>query len=72
MRRFNGAVERSAVLLDSANETFNLQFARVVRCAGMPNRCCFEDAALLRAWLSAALTPEERAAVDQLLALGQT
>jgi hypothetical protein len=69
MRRFNGVVLRSAVLLDPANETFNLQFARVVRCAGMQNRCCFEDPALLRAWLSCALTFEERARLDELLSV---
>ncbi|MGH7437557.1 MAG: hypothetical protein ACRENE_17915 [Polyangiaceae bacterium] len=72
MRRFNGSVERSAVLLDPANETFNLQFARVVRCAGMQHRCCFEDAALLRAWISSALSPAERARLDELLSLGPT
>jgi hypothetical protein len=67
MRRFKGLVERSAVLLDPSNETFNLQFARVVRCAGMKNRCCFEEPAHLRAWLAPALRPYERAKLDELL-----
>jgi hypothetical protein len=67
MRRFNASVERSAVLLDPSNETFNLQFARVVRCAGLTNRCCFEEPAHLRGWLAPLLTPNERAKLDELL-----
>ena len=67
MRRFNTTVERSAVLLDPANETFNLQLARVVRCAGLANRCCFDEAGLLRAWVAPILTPYERAKLDDLL-----
>jgi hypothetical protein len=67
MRLLNTRVIRSAILLDPANETFNLQLARVVRCAGSPRRRWFEDPSELRGWLADVVTPSERARLDELL-----
>jgi hypothetical protein len=67
MRGFNGKVARSALLLRPENQTFNLQFARVVRCAGFASRRWFCDCGELREWLRAFLTDVELARVDQLL-----
>jgi hypothetical protein len=67
MRSFNGSIARSAILLDPGNETFNLQFQRVVRCAGSAARRWFADAAELRSWLRDVLTDAELARVDDLL-----
>ncbi len=67
MRRFNAAVERSAIWLDPANDTFNLQIARVVRCAGSPRRRCMQHAADVRDWLCAVATASEAACIDDLL-----
>jgi hypothetical protein len=68
MRQFNAAVERSAILLHSANETFNLQITRVVRCAGSPRRRIFYEAADLRTWIAEVATPEECSRLDEILA----
>jgi hypothetical protein len=67
MRGFNDKVVRSAILLSPDNETFNLQLARVVRCAGSTSRRLFSEADELRAWLCDLLTDVELARVDQLL-----
>lgn len=67
MRAFNVKVARSAIILSPENETFNLQFARVVRCAGSASRRCFVDAGELRQWLRESLTEAERARVDEVL-----
>jgi hypothetical protein len=67
MRAFNVKVARSAIILSPENETFNLQFARVVRCAGSASRRCFVDAGELRHWLREFLTEAERARVDEVL-----
>jgi hypothetical protein len=67
MRSFNEKVARSALLLSPENATFNLQFARVVQCAGSPSRRCFCDGAELREGLRAFLTKSELARVDELL-----
>jgi hypothetical protein len=67
MRAFNVKVARSAIILSPENETFNLQFARVVRCAGSASRRCFLDAGELRQWLRESLTEAERARVDEVL-----
>jgi hypothetical protein len=68
MRRSNTKVLRSAILLDPANETFNLQIARVIRCAGLATRRSFEEPAELRDWLGEVATPLERDRIDELLA----
>jgi hypothetical protein len=67
MRGFNGKVARSALLLCPENETFNLQFARVVRCAGSASRRWFREAGEAREWLRAFLTDVELARIDELL-----
>jgi hypothetical protein len=67
MRGFNAQVGCSGILLSPDNETFNLQFARVVRCAGLSSRRCFEDPGELRAWLGEHLTEEERSRLERLL-----
>jgi hypothetical protein len=67
MRGSNGKVLRSAILLDPANETFNLQVARVVHCAGLAARRCFEDRAELRDWLGEVSSAPERDRIEALL-----
>jgi len=67
MRAFNVKVARSAIILSPENGTFNLQFARVVRCAGSASRRCFLDAGELRQWLRESLTDVESARVDEVL-----
>lgn len=66
MRLHNAQVIRSAILLDPANDTFNLQLARVVRCAGSPRRRWFYDPCELRDWLVDVATPVELARLDEL------
>lgn len=67
MRGFNAKVVRSAILISPDNETFNLQLARVVRCAGSASRQLFSDAGELREWLWELLTATELARVDELI-----
>ena len=67
MRHFNATIERSAILLERDNETFNLQIARVVRCAGSPRRRCFFEPPELRAWLAEVATPAELSRLDALI-----
>jgi hypothetical protein len=67
MRRTNTKVLRSGILLNPANETFNLQIERVIRCAGLPTRRSFEEPAELRDWLCEVATPGERDRIDELL-----
>jgi hypothetical protein len=67
MRRANGTVARSGMLLDPANAVFNLQLARVVHCAGNPARRLFTDARDLYAWLEPGLTEDEREVLISLL-----
>jgi len=63
MREANRALARSALLIDPANVTFNLQVERVVRCAGNPDRRLFTELAELRTWMECGLTEREREAV---------
>jgi len=67
MRAFNSRVAGSAVLLSPDNETFNLQFARVMRCAGSASRRSFLDGGELRDWLRDLLTDVEIGRLDHLL-----
>jgi hypothetical protein len=68
MREANDYILRSAVLVEPRNTMFNLQIARVVRCAGHADRRrIFEDAAELRDWLGDAATEAERQAIDAFL-----
>ena len=63
MRRHNPRIARSALLVDPANEMFNLQFERIVHCAGHPTRRLFSDRAELLAWLDGELSAAERDAI---------
>jgi len=67
MRGFNDRLTRSALLLSTENGTFNLQFERVVRCAGCASRRLFSSAGELREWLRGSLTQVELARLDRLL-----
>jgi hypothetical protein len=67
MRQFNARVARSAILLDPANETFNLQLERVVRCAGSTRRRWFCDPFEARAWLADVASPSEMTRLDEVL-----
>jgi hypothetical protein len=66
MRKTNGSIARSAVLLDASNTLFNLQVARMVRCAANERRRLFEDEQELRRWLDDGLTDSERDALRTL------
>jgi hypothetical protein len=63
MRGTNGAVARSALLIDPRNLLFNLQIERIVRCSANPARRIFPDAAGLADWMAGVLEASERAAV---------
>jgi hypothetical protein len=67
MRRANRSIGRSGILLDPSNTVFNLQVARVVRCAGSDARRLFTDPRQLYDWASHDLTTSERAALADLL-----
>jgi hypothetical protein len=69
MREFNERLARAGILFDRENETFNLQFERIVHCAGNPVRRVFYDPRELREWLSRALTATEMSLIDELLAV---
>ena len=71
MRQDNARISASGILLDPMNHTFNLQFERVVRCAGNPARRIFHDAGELRDWLSHATTAAELARINDLLRNGR-
>jgi hypothetical protein len=67
MRHVNRSIARSGILLDPANEMFNLQVVRVVQCAGNPSRRLFTDPRELLAWLNDDLTPDEREVLRGLI-----
>ena len=67
MRRTNRSLIRSALLLDSANVTFNLQIARIVQCAGSDLRRVFTARDALYEWLDGGLTEVERVALRVFL-----
>jgi hypothetical protein len=67
MRAFNEHVACSAILLDRANETFNLRFERVVRCACNPSRRIFYEVHELRDWLALGSTGAELTRLDELI-----
>jgi hypothetical protein len=67
MRHANRSIARSGILLDPANEMFNLQVVRVVQCAGNPSRKLFTDPRELLAWLRDDLTPDEREVLRGLI-----
>jgi hypothetical protein len=67
MRRANGLVRRSGILLDPSNTVFNLQLARVVRCAGSDARRLFTDPRALYDWAVHGLSETEREDLRDLL-----
>jgi hypothetical protein len=67
MRKANGWIARSAILVDPSNMMFNLQVERVVRCAGNPTRRVFADLEELQNWLDGDLTWPERQALRKFL-----
>jgi hypothetical protein len=67
MRHVNRSIARSGILLDPANEMFNLQVVRVVQCAGNPSRKLFTDPRELLAWLRDDLSADEREVLRDLI-----
>ena len=67
MRRGNGSLTRSAILLNPANTTFNLQIQRVIQCAGSDARRVFMDRQELQEWLDGRLSDAERVALRVFL-----
>jgi hypothetical protein len=67
MREVNRNIGRSAILLDPANTTFNLQIQRVVKCAGSDARRVFTDRKELQEWLDTRLSDAERVALRLFL-----
>lgn len=66
----NSGTERSAALARHDSPTAVLQFVRVIRDAGLPDRKLFEDAGELYEWLSEVLSPGERARLRVFLEEG--
>jgi hypothetical protein len=69
MRQANGAIDRSALLLDPSNTIFNLQMERIVRCANNELRRLFKEPEEVCAWLDVGLTDAERNSLRTLLNL---
>jgi hypothetical protein len=67
MRGVNRSISRSAILLNPANVTFNLQIQRVVQCAGSAERRVFTDRQEVQEWLDGRLSEAERAALRVFL-----
>jgi hypothetical protein len=67
MASANGRTERSAALASSDAPVAVLQFLRVIREAGLPDRKLFSDEVELRRWLEEVLTPAEAARLRQFL-----
>ncbi len=67
MREANRSIARSAILLDPANTTFNLQLERIVRCAGSSSRRIYSAPAELQAMMDAVLVGHERDALRRSL-----
>jgi hypothetical protein len=67
MRGVNRSLSRSAILLNPANVTFNLQIQRVVHCAGCNDRRVFTDRQELQEWLDGRLSEAERVALRLFL-----
>jgi hypothetical protein len=63
----NSRVERAALIVPCENATFHLQTERMVRESGHKDRRSFVDPAEAKAWLSSALTREERARLERFI-----
>ncbi|MFZ5893202.1 MAG: hypothetical protein ACOY0T_19235 [Myxococcota bacterium] len=64
----NARVERSAALASRESEVAVLQFLRLIRESGHPNRKLFFEADELISWLSEVLTPPEQQRLQDFLA----
>jgi hypothetical protein len=67
MRDANRSIAGSAILLDPANVTFDLQVERIVRCAGSSSRLIFSAPAELQAVMESILVAHEREALRRSL-----
>lgn len=67
MRRANGRIHRTAMLVDPANVLFNLQLQRMVQCTHNPMRQIFTDRDDLVAWLAAGCSAQERGMLRDLV-----
>src|SRR5262249_40320974 len=63
----NPRVKRSAALASSTSAAAMLQFIRVVRDSGHPNRKVFTSASELEQWVGEVLTPPEHTRLRQFL-----
>jgi hypothetical protein len=64
----NPRTERSATIYSASSPTAVMQFVRLVREAGNPNRRLFSEVTSLTTWLDELLTPEESAELHRFLA----
>jgi hypothetical protein len=67
MAQRNARILRSAGLVSSQSPAAVLQFARVTREAGLPDRKTFDDPRELARWLADVTTPAEAARLDRFL-----
>jgi hypothetical protein len=67
MREANRTIAGSAILLDPANVTFNLQVERIVRCAGNASRLIFSAPAELQSAMESKLATSELEALRRSL-----
>jgi hypothetical protein len=63
----NAGTERSAALASADAPVAVLQFLRVIREAGLPDRKLFFDASEMQQWLAEVLTPTEAARLSDFL-----
>lgn len=68
MRRANGKVLRTAILVNPANLLFNLQLYRWVECTHNPMRRIFADRDELYAWLAVGCSEQEQCVLKDILA----
>jgi hypothetical protein len=66
MRQANRKILQTAILLDPANTTFNLQVERIVRCACNSARRLFSGRIELHAWMDGVMTDDERRILPRL------
>jgi hypothetical protein len=67
MRNTNGALARSALLIDPGNSLFNLQIERIVKCSANPARRVFPERGEMQRWIAVVLEDREREAVGAFL-----
>lgn len=65
--QYNGRTERSAALADQSAPVTVLQFMRVIREAGLPNRKLFFHAGELSTWVGEVLTHSEQQRLREFL-----